>query len=131
MDVSVGYSEGMCLWEKCRQDNPAFAHTRLSNDPPLAVGGWMADVHRLSTTLRIPPWQPEPGASAASLKSSLARYRKEVVLPLVLAASGATPPNPALPWAWIVLNADTAFPAASFGHWWQLRVLGQWYPQSE
>ena len=46
----------------------------------------------------------------------------------MLAAAGSAPPNPALPWAWIALYADTAFPMAGFSNWWQLRVLGKTFP---
>ena len=87
----------------------------------------MAAARNLFTRLSIPPWKPENAMSTETAKRSLKRYRTETVTPAVMSLSG-TPPNPPLPWAWIVLNADTAFPAPGFDSWWQLRVTGQTYP---
>ena len=119
----------LALYGKCRSDSPAFAHARLSADPSsFAAGGWLAAVHRLHSSLHIPHWQPETDTTIASRKRSLDRYRKTVLQPSVVQALGSAPLNPALPWAWIALNADTCFAASAFTLWWQLRVLGRAHP---
>lgn len=111
------------------RDHPAFAHTRLCSDANPATGGWYAAAMRLRASLNLPSWKPPHDASITELKRSLASYRKEVVLPAVVAASGYCPGNPPLPWAWLALHGDSMFPMSAFMLWWQLRVLGQLYPQ--
>lgn len=115
------------LFEKCRQDHPAFAHAQLCNDPACAPGGWIASARRLVTQLRLPPWLPDPNCSANARKRSLHRHRIDLVTPAVFATS---PPHatPSLPWAWIALQAGVAFSQNAFTLWWQIRVLGQPYP---
>ena len=118
----------LCLYAKLRADSDDFAHARLCSATDPASGGWIAAVRRLQKQLDIALWAPEPGCTKASLKRSLTRYRREVVMPAVVKMQNGIPPQPPLPWAWIGMNADVAFPQASFRLWWQLRALGQPHP---
>ena len=118
----------IALHEKCRADNVAFSHARLCAEGGPAAGGWMAATQRIMHIMHIPGWQPEPGASCASLKLSLAHYRRTVIRPSVIRAHHATPANPPLPWAWIASCVGTIFSQESFTLWWHLRVLGQPFP---
>jgi len=119
----------VALYEKCRSDYSAFAHARLSNDGSAADGGWLHAAQNTFEALHVPPWTPETNNTASAAKASLARYRKEVIQPAVLYTSEAAPGHPPLPWAWLALNADRAFPASAFEMWWQIRVLGQSHPR--
>jgi len=125
---SVAKAAAIALYEKCRHDGRAFAHARLANDGALAKGGWMLAARRSQMALGIPGWQPEPNSSASSLKDSLRKYRKQIVLPAILSSAGVVARNPPLPWAWIALRAGAAFSTSAFEWWWQIRTLGQPYP---
>ncbi len=117
------------MYQKCRADSDAFAHTRLSSDPgAFATGGWLASVHRLHASLKLPHWQPDNDLSLAARKRSLAKHRIEVITPAVTIAADTTPPNPPLPWAWIAQHTGSTFPDTAFTLWWQLRALGQPFP---
>ena len=117
----------LTLLMKCRNDDHIFAHARLCAEPPFAPGGWLASVQRLAVQLRIPPWDPPPDITAAEQKRHLQKYRKDVIAPAVLAN---TPPaaTPALPWAWLAVNAGSTFSQAAADLWLQFRILGQPYP---
>ena len=121
-------ASAVSLYMKLGQDDPAFAHTRLAASHAHAPGGWMTAARRLISVLRLPPWQPEHGCSVSARKASLARHRREAILPLIRAAQGSSPANPPLPWLWIASHAGTLFSRAGFELWWHLRVLGQSYP---
>ena len=107
-----------------------FAHARLCCAEDPAPGGWIFAVRRLQRQLNIPDWQPDSCSSTGSLKRSLAKYRAEVVQPAVATSCGVLPMNPPLPWAWIGANANVHFKRESFSLWWQLRALGQAYPEA-
>ena len=121
-------TSAIALFEKCRNDNHAFAHTRLCAEQPYASGGWLAAANRLTTQHNLPAWAPEPDSPATALKHSLSRHRREVIKPALLAASGSMPENPSLPWAWIAIHAGGILPQSAFELWWQIRSLGQPYP---
>ena len=86
----------------------------------------MAAVSRSLRAHQVPDWQPEPNTSPAAQKRAVAKHRKTVVLPALQQSD--LPPNPPLPWGWVVIHAGTSFPAKAFEYWWQLRLLGQTYP---
>ena len=60
---------------------------------------------------------------------ALQSYRRCVVLPALQAIDPAAQHNqPPLPWAWLAVNVDHAFPRGAFACWWQFRALGTTYP---
>ena len=88
----------------------------------------MTAAKRLIHAAGVPAWQTDTGAPLASLKLSLANYRREVVRPAVMKAQQSMPVNPPLPWAWIASIAGTTFSEEAFALWWQFRALGQPFP---
>ena len=86
----------------------------------------MASVARLKRSLGIPNWQPGLVSTAAEIKASLRRYRREIVTPAVVAAAGV-PENPPLPWLWIASMIPSNYRPV-FEAWWQLRILAQLHP---
>ena len=86
----------------------------------------MASVSVLQRSLGIMDWKPSPGMSTLELKSSLQKYRREVVTPAVTEAAGVAA-NPPLPWHWLAAVGSCEFREA-FEAWWQLRVLGHLIP---
>ena len=88
----------------------------------------MQAVRRLAQIHEVPPWGPSADATQCALKRSLRRYRREEVLPRLLAAGTGDVTKPPLPWAWIAAHAGRAFSQPSFELWWQLRALGKPYP---
>ena len=88
----------------------------------------MAAARHLQESLRIPSWECDPATPTAIAKRSLARHRREVILPAVRASHDACPINPPLPWAWIALHTDIEFSQESFTLWWQIRALHKAYP---
>ena len=117
----------LALFLKCKGDASCFAHARLANDGSLALGGWMHAAQRALQSLRLPPWSPRPGATATATKRSLRNYRRERILPRLLAVDGVAPPNPSLPWGWLAAEGGRAFETSAFEFWWQLRILGKPY----
>ena len=86
------------------------------------MGGWIASVGALQRSLGIMDWQPYPGMTTRDCKSSLQKYRREVVTPAIMNAAGVAA-NPQLPWHWLTAVGSCQFREA-FEAWWQLRVLG-------
>ena len=93
-----------------------------------AAGGWLAAAHRLHRQHRLEPWLPESDLGAAALKRSLARHRRDIIKPAIMSRSDSPQADPPLPWAWLAINAGSAFTQAAFELWWQLRILGQPFP---
>jgi hypothetical protein len=123
-------SAAVTLYEKCRCDESCFAHTRLCNEVSLhAKGGWFASARRIQSLLRIPPWCPDDPVTAVARKASLAKYRREIIGPIVSTTSPSASGNPPLPWAWLALRVGHDFPADAVELWWQVRALGQPYPK--
>ena len=86
----------------------------------------MASVSALQRNLGILDWQPHPGMTMREFKSSLQRYRRDIVTPAVKKAAGVEV-SPPLPWHWLATVGSCEFSVA-FETWWQLRVLGHIVP---
>ena len=123
-------ASAISLFCSCEADDTRFAHARLSLDVQgHAAGGCMAAVCKLRRDLKLPSWTTAAPLGSTARKRSLAKYRREVVLPtLALTCDGATNLGP-LPWGWIAAHGGSAFPREAFELWWQLRTLGTPHPR--
>ena len=114
------------LYMSMRYDAPGFYHTKVATAPDAILGTWTHAVRRLKGRYSIRDWVPPTGAtrSAAVRKTSLKKYRKQMVMPALIAARAAHPQAYPLPWVWIAANVGRCFSAWALEAWLCLRTFG-------
>ena len=115
--------EAIMLLNRCMNDGPHLAHSKLANDQAgSAPGGWIRGTHALMCRLKIPR-NPVPLGSSTKEKQALNKaYRRKVVQPAV--EKGKKKARP-LPWTWLARHVDWQFSQEGFSTWWQLRTISK------
>ena len=104
---NLAQTEAIMLLNRCMNDNPHLAHTRLANDyEGSAPGGWIQSKHKLMRRLDIPRNPKQEGKTAKEKRAQNKTYRQKVVMPAVRKGRTHAPP---LPWTWLALPMDRWF----------------------
>lgn len=115
------------LRQRMRLDGSSFAHGRMAAAAAPPPASWFAKVAALSIRFAVPPFDIDfvtlSTLTLAQLKRRLAKYRVEVVSPLVRTGLRHTMAVP-LPWTWISSRIASTHDAAAFHAWWSWRCFG-------